>query len=160
MDKILYLDFDGVLHHHFVLAKIDGTPYYPPEIAELGYALFQYANELLIPEGISIILSTSWSNNRGASTDYAKAFLPEHLASKVIGRTKDIYKGSRWFNSLERGSQIRAHASQFEVTKFLALDDNIEGFEYFGDKYIQTDEVEGIMPHLDKINDRLAQLAE
>ena len=160
MDKILYLDFDGVLHHHFVLAGEGGAPYYPPEISELGYTLFQYADKLIIPAGISIVLSTSWANNRDSSTNYAKSFLPHHLAKLVVGRTKDIYKGARLFNSLARGAQVRAHISQFRPNKYLALDDDADGFEYFDNKYIQTDSNDGIMPHLDKINDRLAMLAE
>lgn len=161
MNNILYLDFDGVLHHHFVLAGpgVNGDPYLPQELVDEGFSLFQYAHYLKVPDNIDIVLSTSWANNRGSSTNWAKKWLPPHLADKVVGRTKDVYKGSANFNRLPRGLQVLSHAKQFGVTNYLAIDDNDNGFDRFGDKYIKTDDTYGIIPVVEQINEKLTLMS-
>ena len=68
---ILYLDFDGVLHHESVYFNKKG-PYIKTNSAGWGqcpYVLFQYAPllvELLAPyPAVKIVLSTSWARVYG-----------------------------------------------------------------------------------------------
>ena len=132
---ILYLDFDGVLHadcayrtKHGILLKGPGT-------------LFQYAAGLAAvlephPE-IQIVLSTSWVRELGF--DKAKSHLPVPLQDRVIGATYhsafesrnspwfEVDAGTAWL-SLTRYQQIARHVARHNITDWLALDDDNEGW--------------------------------
>jgi hypothetical protein len=143
-DKILYLDFDGVLHHENVLTHPDRGIY----IAAPGRTLFEWMpilEELLAPHpDVAIVLSTSWV--LGRSFDYAKSRLSTSLQKRVIGTTFDhrhIRKDE--FSLLSRGQQIAEDVSRRGPKSWFALDDERLGWPaWCRDKLIWTDGAVGI----------------
>lgn len=143
---VLYLDFDGVLHHQNVLwhPKKGAYLHAPP-----GYELFQHAEllaDLLKPfPEVQIVLSTSWVLQYGL-TGSAKR-LPEELRKRVIGGTYHSRHMQRQEFQFEkpRGQQVYEDLLRRRPRAWIALDDNAEGWppEAVG-HFIQTDESEGI----------------
>jgi hypothetical protein len=88
-EPILYLDFDGVLHHEAVFFSPSKGLYIKAEQASVGHVLFQHAPlliEMLDPHpDIKIVLSTSWVRQYGCYR-VAKR-LPQALRERVIGAT-------------------------------------------------------------------------
>lgn len=141
---VLYLDFDGALHHENVLwhPKRGAYLHAPP-----GYTLFQHAEllaSLLEPyPDVQIVLSTSWVIQYGVSG--AAKRLPAELRDRVIGGTfhsRYMSRSEFQFEKL-RGEQVYEDVLRRCPRAWLALDDNAEGWpeEHLG-KFVQTD------PHL------------
>src|ERR1700739_685965 len=80
---LLYLDFDGVLHHEAVYVSSKQGIY----IRELGFKLFEWAHFLvsaLEPHPtVRIVLSTSWCRQPGFSRACTR--FPPELQHRVIG---------------------------------------------------------------------------
>ena len=122
-ELLLYLDFDGVLHHENVIwSASHGIQLLAPK----RYTLFQHAGlleALLAPyPQINIVLSTSWVRQCGFVV--AAERLPPELRSRVIGATFNPAMGLTDFMSLSRGMQIALDASQRQPHNWLALDDD------------------------------------
>ncbi|BDT72776.1 hypothetical protein os4_23210 [Comamonadaceae bacterium OS-4] len=143
---VLYLDFDGVLHHQNCLWHPKKGAYLS---APAGYSLFQHADLLAsllkpFPE-VQIVLSTSWVLQYGL-TGAAKR-LPTELQQRVIGGTfhsKHMHRQEFQFEK-SRGQQVFEDVLRRRPRAWIALDDTNEGWppESVG-HFIQTDENEGI----------------
>ena len=93
--KILFLDYDGVLHPSEVYRNAEGYIYLAKEFADDGHFLFEHAHFLIqILEKVEqvrpveIILSTSWVEVLGG-LEPTKAFLPAELSQRVKGAVFD-----------------------------------------------------------------------
>lgn len=143
-DKVLYLDFDGVLHHENVLTHPDRGIY----IAAPGRTLFEWMpvlDDLLAPHpDVAIVLSTSWVLRR--SFDFAKSRLSSSLQKRVIGATFDHrYIRKDEFSLLARGQQIAEDVARRCPLAWFALDDEHLGWPaWCRDKLIRTDGAVGI----------------
>lgn len=135
-NDILYLDFDGVLHHEEVYLDADsGMPYMHPVIAR-GRTLFEWASrleELLDPHpGVGIVLSTSWVLKPGPQVAVAR--LPRSLRDRVVGATyhPELHGSSvvdmNRFQRLQRGHQVMFDVARRRPRRWLALDDNPLGW--------------------------------
>lgn len=125
---VLYLDFDGVLHHENVRISTKCGPFL---LAPARYRLFQHADllaELLAPfPEVQIVLSTSWSVRYGV-TGAAKR-LPTELQSRVIGGTfHNRYMRKDEFQYMARGEQVIADVQRRQPRDWLALDDAEDGW--------------------------------
>lgn len=143
-DLVVYLDFDGVLHHENCLWNRKTGPYLkaPP-----GYDLFQHApllEQLLDPyPQVKIVLSTSWVRSYGC-TGAAKR-LPEALRAKVIGATFHSRMNENEFISAPRGMQVWGDTLKRLPADWIALDDDyLHWPKWCLDKYVKTHEHEGI----------------
>ena len=143
-ELILYLDYDGVLHHANVLwhPKI-GAYLSAPE----GYVLFQHVElleQLLAPyPQVQIVLSTSWVRRYGCSKS-AKNLRPG-LRSRVIGATYHSSMREHEFTALPRGLQVWSDVVKRKPRGWLALDDVTEGWpEHALPHYVRTHALEGI----------------
>jgi len=120
----LYLDFDGVLHHHNVMFHPLIGPYL--SAAPDGAVLFQHMNvlrDLLKPyPAVEIVLSTSWVARLGLAM--AKKQLHPDLRQRVIGATCRSLKDRARISNLSRGQQVLADVHQRQTTAWLALDDD------------------------------------
>ena len=141
---LLYLDFDGVLHHENVLWHPKRGAYLdaPPE-----YRLFQHAPllaQLLAPyPEIRIVLSTSWARVYGCRA--AAKRLPMSLRNRVIGATFHSRMVELEFLSHSRGMQIWADVVRRRPRDWLALDDDTLDWPHWcQNKLIATHETEGI----------------
>ena len=102
---VVYLDFDGVLHHHNVLWSAKRGPHLDASAQDV---LFQHAELLLgllrpYPD-IRIVLSTSWVLKYGCYG--AARRLPAELQDRVIGATFHTKMDRTTFEDAFRGMQV------------------------------------------------------
>jgi hypothetical protein len=125
--RVLYLDFDGVLHPENVWRRPGAGPYVatPP-----GHRVFELAPLLaqaLEPyPDLRIVLATSWV--RVLSFTQAARRLPAGLRARVIGATYHSRMEAAAFLEMPRGVQILADVSRRRPAAWLALDDDTEGW--------------------------------
>lgn len=144
MTKILYLDFDGVLHDEEVFFH----PKHGIYLRTSGRTLFEWMSileSLLAPyPDVKIVLSTSWV--RAKSFNYAKEQLSVTLQARVIGATFHKRHMRKYdFGLLPRGVQITNDLVHRKPDAWFAIDDEYLGWpEWCRDNLIQTDGVRGI----------------
>lgn len=141
---VLYLDFDGPLHHDEVYFSPERGVYLkaPPE-----FTLFQHApvlEKLLAPyPELRIVLATSWCLQFGLED--TKARMPAGLAWRVTGETRRQGLPKERFSSLDRGAQIEAHAHLTQPPDWFALDNDAGGWSQGGrTRLVLTDDVNGL----------------
>ncbi|OWW18189.1 hypothetical protein AYR66_01820 [Noviherbaspirillum denitrificans] len=143
-ERILFLDFDGVLHDENVLFHpkrgiFMNTP---------GRVLFEWTpilEELLAPyPEVAIVLSTSWVRVRGFS--FARSRLSPMLQSRVIGATfHSRYMHPVAFGHLPRGVQVSDDMLRRGPKSWFALDDDDFGWPaWCRDNLIKTNGHMGI----------------
>lgn len=143
---VLYLDFDGVLHHENVLwhprrGVYAGSP---------GFVLFEHAallDGLLAPyPEIRIVLSTSWVRTYGCYGTAKR--LPAGLRNRVIGATFHSKMYEPAFVAKPRGQQILEDVARRSPKNWLAIDDTDEGWPHeVRDHVLITDEQLGLGAH-------------
>ena len=160
-ELVLYLDFDGVLHHENVYISPSRGPYLD---APAGHVLFQHAElleRLLAPyPAVQIVLSTSWVRRYGC-TKAAKNLRPA-LRSRVIGATFHSQMDKKQFSEAPRGMQVWSDVLRRKPRDWLALDDDwLHWPKWCLDKYVRTHEHEGISdPGVEQeIREKLARMA-
>jgi hypothetical protein len=134
--KVLFLDIDGVLHRG--IARRAGNQVVSSAPAIIG--LFEYApvlDELLCPyPDVEIVLSSDWALVLGV--EYTVAAMPlSALRDRVVGAT---YEGCT-FNEmlwplLTRGEQVLDYVARHSITKWLAIDDRVDGFASCRDRLV------------------------
>ena len=151
-NKILFLDYDGVLHADSVFLE------HRRPVLRGGGTLFEWAPHLLSAlkphPDVSIVLSTSWARMRGFTR--ARAALPAPLGEKVIGATWHSRMGqselggfrmvnTQWDNAT-RYEQIMAYIERARSRiDWLAIDDDDNGWaEECRDRLILTDSDRGL----------------
>jgi hypothetical protein len=142
-ERLLYLDYDGVLHGENVLWH----PRRGAFAGEPGFVLFEHAallDDLLQPfPQVKIVISTSWVRLYGCAG--AAKRLPPGLRGRVIGATFHSRMDGTHFDSLERGRQVLADVHRREPLDWFALDDVDEGWSAASRHHVLiTDEVLGI----------------
>lgn len=151
---ILYLDFDGVLHHEEVYTN-GNTPF----MKEPGRKLFEWVdildNILDNHRDISIVLSTSWA--RYLRYDYSKSMLPPKMQEMCIGACwhSSMKYDSGWgggytsssypYDNLTRYEQIKQNSKRRFTENWIAIDDNYYGWaEEDLDKLVKCDHALGL----------------
>lgn len=160
---VLYLDFDGVLHHENVRISNKQGPFL---LAPERYRLFQHSEllaELLKPHPqVRIVLSTSWAVRYGVSG--AANRLPPELRSRIIGGTfHNRYMRKDEFLQTPRGQQVIADVQRRQPHDWLALDDDWDGWtEPYATHWVRTHEYEGISAPevLATFRERLAEMCQ
>jgi hypothetical protein len=141
---VLYLDFDGVLHHENVLWHPRRGAYLD---APWQCTLFQHCDlliELLTPyPDLKIVLSTSWVKQYGCKNAAKK--LPKPLRDRVVGATFHSQMNEIEFTSAPRGMQVWGDVVRRRPSAWLALDDDyLHWPEWCLDNYVRTDDFDGI----------------
>lgn len=144
--RLLFLDFDGVLHPDAVYQTRKGV-----ELRADG-ELFMWASllskALAANQDVRIVLSTSWARNLGFQA--ARNALPMNLQHLVVGAT--------WHSAMARSStdyiawdhqtryqQIAAYLSRREPVYWLAIDDDDDGWAITArDRLILTSKSHGL----------------
>lgn len=122
--RVVYLDFDGVLHPEDVWRRPGWGPYVatPP-----GHRLFEHAEllaESLEPfPDVRIVLSTSWVRVYHSVFKVARR-LPDALRTRVVGATFHEEMQADLFQQMPRGIQVWADVRRRLPTAWLALDDD------------------------------------
>lgn len=143
---VLYVDFDGVLHHESVYWHPRRGAYLE---APERYRLFQHAGlleEMLAPHpNVLVVLSTSWVCQYGCAS--AAKRLPAGLRKRVIGATYHSDVPVRVFDVLTRGEQVTQDVLRRRPGSWLAPDDASLGWpEWALSNFLSTDPYEGISP--------------
>jgi hypothetical protein len=142
---ILYLDYDGVLHHENVRISNKHGPFLQ---APERYSLFQHVGllaTLLEPyPRVQIVLSTSWAVRYGVTAAAKK--LPPELQARVIGGTfHNRHMHKQEFLDTHRGQQVGSDVHRRQPRDWLALDDDEEGWHpSHRNHFVQTHMYEGI----------------
>ena len=143
-ELLLYLDYDGVLHHENCLWHPNIGAYLS---ASEGYVLFQHLKlleQLLAPyPQVKIVLSTSWVLKYSCSKA-AKNLMPA-LRSRVIGATFNSNMRKHEFSALPRGLQVWFDVIKRQPRDWLAIDDANEGWHELSlPNYVRTHKQDGI----------------
>lgn len=126
---ILFLDFDGVLHPDSVFVTRKG-----PKLQGYGQ-LFMWMPileaELSAFPAVELVLSTSWVRHIGFTR--AKKRLSIELQNRVVGATwhssmANAWADQIWWDQTSRYGQIMRYVGRAEITHWLALDDDVEGW--------------------------------
>lgn len=128
--RILYLDFDGVLHADEVFQDAKGRVYLrgPGQLLEHVPVLI----DILAPyPSLRIVLSTSWVRAKGYS--WVRRRLPAGLRERVIGSTWHSRFGRdsmelEWWQEASRYHQILRDVLRRDPARWIALDDDLEGW--------------------------------
>lgn len=142
-EHVLYLDYDGVLHHEDVRWAPKRGAYLPVP----GHRLFEHAallETLMEPyPKLRIVLSTTWA--RVYSCSGAAKRLPPRLRDRVIGATWHSEMPMQTFRDKPRGQQVMEDVARRRPFDWLALDDTDEGWPAKArDHVLITDEQLGI----------------
>lgn len=123
--RILFLDFDGVLHPDAVFMTKKG-----PTLRAEG-SLFMWADLLVevledFPH-VQVVLSTSWVRHLGFSR--ARSYLPTPLKARVIGATWHSSMGKGWldqngWDTASRYEQICRYADRAHLSNWVSVDDD------------------------------------
>ena len=159
--KIVYLDYDGVLHHTDVYWSKDiGFYLRAPD----RYKLFQHVSlleELLAPyPSISIVLSTSWVLSPHSGFEDARVRLTPALQERVIDCTHwDEHANP--FAVIPRGLQVTRDVKQRQPSKWLAIDDDEDGWDVSRSNLVLSHQYNGIADKdvLVELKRQLAKLA-
>jgi len=128
---ILFLDFDGVLHPDRVFVTRKG-----PKLRGEGH-LFMWMPileaELSAFPAVGLVLSTSWVRQMGFTR--AKKRLSPELQRRVVGATwhssmANAWADQIWWDQSSRYGQIMRYVGRAGITRWLALDDDIEGWAH------------------------------
>jgi hypothetical protein len=145
----LYLDFDGVLHHHDVRVSAKSGIHFGPEAVSTGrvHALFEHQDilvDLLKPyDTVRIVLSTTWARTEGF--DRARNRLCEALATRVVGSTFHSGCDRQAFKQASRGAQVWGDVHRRHPRRWLAVDDDFFGWPaWCVDRLVVSDPVLGL----------------
>jgi hypothetical protein len=156
---VLYLDFDGVLHHE----DVRWSPKRGAYMSAPGEQLFAFVDlldrQLRDLPDLRIVLSTSWTVRYGYSRTAAR--LPESLRRRVIGSTWHSRMDKNVFHNTPRGLQVMQDLQRHTPADWFALDDD-ESWPAWSRPYlVQTDGSLGIsdpnaltqiQAHIDRLN--------
>ncbi|WP_431273645.1 HAD domain-containing protein [Variovorax ureilyticus] len=126
-ELLIYLDFDGVAHHHEVWWHPRRGAYIK---ADPSFVLFQHTAllvDVLVPyPSVRIVLSTSWVRHYS----YSKAVrrLPDALRKRVVGATYHREMNASSFDAKPRGIQVLEDVQRRQPRDWLAIDDDDEGW--------------------------------
>jgi hypothetical protein len=144
MTRILYLDFDGVLH--------DKQVYFHPRrgiyMNRPGRVLFEWMpilDRLLAPHpDVRIVLSTSWVSVR--NFNFVKKHLSPSLQDRVVGATfHDHLIPKEALSRMPRGVQIAQDLYRRAPESWFAIDDDDLGWPArYRDNLIRTRGARGI----------------
>ncbi|CAB3727984.1 hypothetical protein LMG22037_05329 [Paraburkholderia phenoliruptrix] len=144
--RVLYLDYDGVLHPESVYLLHKRGPVL---LDAPGHSLFE--NSQLLEEALepypelNIILSTAWVRRYRGSIVRVSRRLTPGLQTRVVGATYHSYMDAETFSAAPRGMQIWADVLRRRPVAWLALDDDwLHWPAWCRDDLVRTDPVLGI----------------
>ena len=160
-ELVLYLDYDGVLHHENVIwHPFVGCYLSAPD----GYKIFQHLDLLedaLAPYPlVRIVLSTTWVRRYGCA-GAAKNLHPS-LRARVIGATFHSRMNAEEFYRSPRGMQVWGDVVRRKPKAWLALDDDYFNWPaWCRDRLVRSHEKEGISDPivLSELKQKLADIA-
>ena len=143
-EPVLYLDFDGVLHHENVVRHPRHGIYLA---AAPEFVLFQHVGlleaALQAHPAVRIVLSTSWVRVVGYSRTRKR--LPPLLRARVIGATYHSKMHPAAFAMLPRGVQVLDDVQRRQPADWIALDDDAVGWpREHAHRVVLTDERLGL----------------
>jgi hypothetical protein len=149
---VIYLDFDGVLHHESVMWHARKGIYMCPKQAP-GRVLFEWIfclEEVLAPyPEAKLVLSSSWCIRPGYGSALKR--LPKHTQDRFVGGTyhRRHHGADDWsvesFKALPRGLQILNDVQRRRPEEWLALDDDAEGWpELVRDRLVLCEGTSGL----------------
>jgi uncharacterized protein (DUF1499 family) len=141
MNKVLFIDFDGVLNNrnHWFLVAAEEIDYENPS-SHLSETLIGRLNKIVESTNCNVVISSAWRYHHSLAD--LKKFLKEKgfkHSEKVIDVTKNISPRNR---EIEVEEWLTRHS---DVTKFAIVDD-VEFFfpETYPKEFVQTNADDGL----------------
>lgn len=132
MNKIIFLDVDGVLNNIETNAKT------PNGFTGVMDSKVKLLSSLVQATGADVVLTSDWRLVEDADYDYLIKKLRYHGNIKIAGKTPDL----GWEN---RGKEIMAYLDGHPADLWVVLDDNIfDDFNLVKDHLIITDPDDGL----------------
>ena len=123
--RVLFLDFDGVLHVPAVYRAATGR-----HVNRRADQLFEHASFVASvldrAPAVRVVLSTSWVPAMGLARTLA--CMPEELASRVIGATFVDGMDEEVFVERPRHAQIIEFVRARSIADWVAVDEDVEGW--------------------------------
>ena len=142
--QVLYLDFDGVLHHEDVWRHPRRGLYFGAK--GVGHTFFENAlllEHLLTPyPDVLIVLSTSWVPSLGYSRAASK--LPPGLKARIVGATFHTRMNRNLFNCLTRAHQVLDDVDRRQPGAWVAVDDALGWPKGWLPHFVASNPVAGI----------------
>lgn len=152
MDKVIFLDIDGVLNRYAFLGA-------PSTINSIEPELAGRLNKILLFTGAKLIISSTWRHlilNGHYDIHGFGHMLRTHgiTAANVAGTTAD--------DAVNRGRQIRNWLrANIPWPNYVILDDDDEGMSYHEHRFIKIDAREGLQDrHVEKAIEILGTIPE
>lgn len=143
-ETLLYLDFDGVLHHENVVWHPGKGPVlHAPSPCRLFQHVGLLEAELAPYPRLRIVLSTSWVLYQGFARTARR--LPLSLRDRIVGATFHSTMDKLEFRKAPRGMQVWSDVRRRQPRDWLAVDDDFLHWPaWCRDKYVRTHEHQGL----------------
>lgn len=135
-DKILFLDYDGVVNLPMWLPDGSRCKYnFPGDNSVNGFQACQWISELCEKHGYEIVVTSTWRLH----PNYQKC-----LRNGGLRPTVNVLGATPYMSEKTRGDEIRAYLEQHpEVTHYIIVDDENDFYMYQQDHLIRTNEFYG-----------------
>lgn len=145
MDKIIFLDIDGVLNSDMWLRSLTPENWPASHIDPEAVAVL---NQIICRTEAKCVISSAW--RKQYSLDYIKKALSDAgFTGEIVGQTPDFFalRHQRTSKAYTRGDEIQAWIDQQDnkPEAFLILDD-CEDMAHLTGHLIKTDGVFGLLP--------------
>lgn len=149
MQKIIFLDFDGVLNSQLWYERTKGNR----DVDDLDRNAIAFLNTLVKKTGAKIVVSSSW--RLGRTVDELQEILNRNgFDGEVIDKTKDLRMGDDG-DCILRGNEIlqwmKAHpeiivAPYWDYKNYVIFDDDSDMLYWQRNNFIHTDPYVGLTP--------------
>ncbi len=138
--RVLFLDFDGVLHSERTRAALGGLPddFRPAERAKFDHVAIALIARLCRRTGATIVVSSGWRHLHDAEECAREVGLPITDQTPFLGA--DVYQ-----EGVQRGHEIQAWLDAHpEVTHYAIVDDMDDMLDTQQTRFVRTDPDNGL----------------
>ena len=134
MDKVIFLDVDGVLNFSGSKARFQG-------FIGIDNKKVKLLAKLVNATGAIIVLSSSWKHHWDKNPEYCDKF-GTYLNKKLLQENLTIFDKTYDRKKWCRGEGIKKYIEEHNIKNFVVLDDEVfdfEDYETIFQNWIQTD---------------------
>ncbi len=137
-EKIIFLDFDGVLNKHDVTSVNDDRAILPECIAEINHILGSTFAQIVIISNWAQIFTLEQLSDRL----YKKGLLENSILDSI--KVKELNPNGNLVNGLEKDKFIIDYINENKIENYVIIDDNLNSILLDESKIVKTDTYVGI----------------
>lgn len=137
-DKILFLDYDGVVNLPMWIPDGSRCKYnFPHDNSVNDFQACQWISELCEKHGYEIVVSSTWRLHPNYQDCLRNGGLRSTI--EILGATPRLLQPRQGMDYVMRGDEVRAYLDEHpEVTHYLIVDDESDFYMYQKDHLIRT----------------------